>query len=115
MNEKNLKEEIEKSVGLRVKKYRTLKRITQEKLSEMLEVSPTFIAMIETGKTGMSLETLVKLSKALSVTPNDILQDHVKLYRDDELSEYIYNQVSGMSEKDKRLMLKISEHIISEK
>ena len=71
--------------------------------------------MLETGKTGMSLETLVKISAALSVTPNDILQDHIINYREDEMSEYIYNQVATMSEKEKRLILKISEHIISEK
>ena len=114
MNDGYLKETIPINVAKRVKSFRKDRGLTQEKLSEMLEVTPTFIAMIETGKTGISLETLIKISKALSVTPNDILQDYIQSYKEDELSEYIYNKITTMSDRDKKLMLKISEHFIAE-
>lgn len=114
MNKKLNKIDIDFKVGKRIKTFRLNKSLTQEKLSEILDVTPTYIAMVETGKTGMSIETLIKISIALNVTPNDILQDYIPSYCQDDMSDYIYNQISSMDERNKRLMLKISEQIISE-
>ena len=60
-------------IGERIKFWRHQRSLTQEQLAEMVELTPGFISLIETGKKKMSLETLLLICKALNVTPNDLL------------------------------------------
>ncbi len=55
-------------IGLRVKEKRILCNYTREALAEILEISPQFLAQIETGKRGMSFTTLAKVSQVLGVS-----------------------------------------------
>ena len=61
------------SIGEQIKFWRQQRGLTQEKLAEMVELSPGYISLIETGKKKMSLETLLLICVALNVTPNDLL------------------------------------------
>ena len=38
-----------RKLGKQIKMVRTSKRMTQEELAEMIDVSPTFISLVETG------------------------------------------------------------------
>ena len=51
--------------------------LTQERLAEMVEISPTHMSNIETGTTRVSLTAIVSLANALSVTVDDLLCDSV--------------------------------------
>ncbi len=66
-----------KTIGLRIKKARINANITQEGLANKADVSTGFINNIERGGKGMSLETLVGIANALSVSPDDLLCDNV--------------------------------------
>ena len=59
-------------LGLRIKQCRKAKYLTQEKLAELIDVSPHYIYEIEKGLKCMSLPTLVDISLALN-TPTDYL------------------------------------------
>lgn len=61
-------------VGQNIKKLRTEKNISQEKLSELAQIDRTYSQSIEAGKRNFSIEVLMKISKALNVRPNDILK-----------------------------------------
>ncbi len=65
------------AIGLRIKKARISANITQEKLANEVGVSNRFINNIERGDKGMSLETLVGIANALSVTVDDLLCDNL--------------------------------------
>ena len=66
-----------KAIGKRIKIARIKAELTQERLAEMIEISPTHMSNIETGTTRVSLTAIVSLANALSVTVDDLLCDSV--------------------------------------
>lgn len=56
-----------------LKNYRNEKNISQEKLSELAQISPSFLSDIENGKKWGSFETLVSLANALEIEPYELL------------------------------------------
>ena len=66
-----------KAIGKRIKIARIKADLTQERLAEMIEISPTHMSNIETGTTRVSLTAIVSLANALSVTVDDLLCDSV--------------------------------------
>jgi transcriptional regulator with XRE-family HTH domain len=60
--------------GDNLKRYRTLKGFSQEKLAEILDLSPNFISDMETGKRWLSSDTLVNLAEALDVEVHELLK-----------------------------------------
>ena len=66
-----------KAIGKRVKIARIKADLTQEKLAEQIELSPTHLSNIETGTTKVSLTTIVNIANALSVSVDDLLCDSV--------------------------------------
>lgn len=55
-------------IGKRIKAKRLELKLTQEKLSEIIDVSPTYISEIERGGSICSLFTLVKIANTLSTS-----------------------------------------------
>lgn len=62
-------------LGMRVRQQRAMNRLTQEQLAEKTGVSTSFIGHIERGEKKASMETIVALCNALSVSPSMLLQD----------------------------------------
>lgn len=60
-------------IGGRIKAKRKSVGLSQEKLAEIIFVSPHYIYEIERGTKSMSLETLMNLSKALKLSTDYIL------------------------------------------
>lgn len=60
-------------LGERIRNGRRINHLTREKLAELIEVSPRFLAEVESGKVGVSLQTLKNLSVALSVSSDYLL------------------------------------------
>lgn len=66
-----------KAIGKRIRIARIKIGITQEKLSELINLSPTHMSNIETGTTKVSLTTIVNIANALSVTVDDLLCENI--------------------------------------
>ena len=66
-----------KAIGKRIKIARIKADLTQEKLSEMVGVSPTHLSNIETGTTRVSLNAIISIANALHITSDDLLCDNV--------------------------------------
>lgn len=64
--------------GRRVRDYRKMQGLTQEKLAEVAELSVPYISRIEKGAKRASVGTLIKLAVALDVTVDDLLGIHPK-------------------------------------
>lgn len=60
-------------LGERIKLARKTNKLTRERLAEMIEVSPRFLAEVESGKVGVALQTLKNISVALSITSDYLL------------------------------------------
>lgn len=79
-------------IGRRIRRERKRQNLSQQSLAELANLSPTNISHIERGATKLSLPTLVSISNALAVTPNDLLSDSIEECHDillEELSELL--------------------------
>ena len=66
-----------KSIGKRIKTARIRLDMTQERLAEQVNLSPSHLSNIETGTTKVSLPTIIKLANALQVSVDSLLADSV--------------------------------------
>lgn len=69
-------------MGIRIWKMRKERRMTRDVLSEKADISPKFLYEIEAGKKGMSVETLLKIALALSVSCDYLLYGDEKSISD---------------------------------
>ncbi len=60
-------------IGKRIKETREEAKITREELADKAGISTKFLYEIENGKKGLSAETLLKISRALSCSSDYIL------------------------------------------
>lgn len=77
-------------MGKRIKEGRLHKKLTQEKLSELIDVSPSYISEIERGTSIASLSTVVKLSYVLDL---DNLVRGISLQNSDSTFVEILNNI----------------------
>ncbi|HBF4774115.1 HTH-type transcriptional regulator [Clostridioides difficile] len=81
-----------KVIGQRIKIARIKKKLTQEVLSEKINVSPQHVSNIETGNSSVSLGTLVAIANTLEVSVDELLCDTIlssKAIFENELEEVL--------------------------
>ena len=61
------------ALGLNIKKYRKIKKLSQNQLAEILDFSREHLACIETGKEFISLRKLFLLADVLEVSMTDLI------------------------------------------
>ena len=63
----SLEEETYRTIGKNVKKYRQLAKISQEKLSEILDVNSKFIGHVERFERFISLKKVIKIAEYFNI------------------------------------------------
>lgn len=101
-----------RAIGKRVKNARINAHITQEELSETINMSLSHISNIETGNTKLSLPALITIANALSVTADDLLCDNnsqsVIVYQNE-----LQKLVSDCSYHEMRIITDIVQTVIT--
>ena len=69
---------IEQEIGRRIKEIRKQKKIPQEKLAEMIGVTPNYMSALERGAYNIKLDLLVQIIDCLDITADDLFRDVVK-------------------------------------
>lgn len=64
---------INREIGLRLRALRERQKLTRERLAEYADISVQFLADIETGRKGMTVQTLRKLAIALHCNSDAIV------------------------------------------
>ena len=67
------KKEIDLLVGNNIKRERVKAGYTQEKFSELIGIGTKSLSAIERGTVGVSLATLLRICKVLSISSNSLL------------------------------------------
>ena len=98
-------------IGIRIKKIRKAQKMTQDKLSELAEISPQHLSQIESAKTKLSLPTLVSICNALDVTTDKILCDVLTAENPSEISSDIAEVFSDCTADEIYLMLSAAESV----
>jgi len=107
------KEKRMKILGQIVKNSRISNNLTQEKLSELIEINQSNLSNIENGKNFPSFETLCDLIEATKVSPNELLSflnfdSETKDILDLELNIHI----KSLSKENKELLLNLIKKLI---
>jgi len=93
---------IKQELGKKIKDMRIKKGYTQEKLSEMVDISQRALSSIELGENFISSETFDKLLVALDITSEELLAtDAYKM--PDELLKMINENISKLANDSKKL------------
>lgn len=85
-------------IGQRIRKIRKEQNKTREELAEKAEISTKFLYEVENGKKGVSAESILKISKALSVSTDYLLTGEIKVNND---------KVDNLSHKQRKRLEKI--------
>ncbi len=92
-------------IGRKVKEIRKKRKISQEKLAEMVSMNHRSIIRIENAQTIPTLETLNKISEVLGVKLIDLLETEA-FESKEKIIESINEYLKGASEKDVRMFYK---------
>ena len=95
-----------KLIGSRIRQARLHHEITQEYLSELIEVTPAFIGHIERGERSVSLATLLKIAMVLNVS-TDYLFSMEDTTEDAEVTNALIQMVSHRPLETKQAILDI--------
>ena len=68
---------MKKIIGKRIHEFRKKKGITQEELSEAIDISPHYLSALERGIYNIKLETLVKILNILDCSADEVFFDVV--------------------------------------
>lgn len=91
--------------GKRVKELRIKRQMSQEELSEKIDIAERNLSKIECGNSFIRAEKIAKLAEALNVTPKDLFDfESQKDYN--EIKQELHNAIDN-DEKNLRLLYQI--------
>lgn len=90
------------TIGKKIRQIRLEHDLSQEELSEKIEISPRHMCTIENGKSFPSIETFVKIAKALDIDINKFF--NLSVDNTDVLRDEIYDMVQMSSVSELRLI-----------
>ena len=93
-------------IGNRIKLARESKKLTQEELAVMVDLTPAHISVIERGVKPPKLETFVRIANALEVSADALLMDVVDNSTKGIACE-LYDYVSNLSKKEREKVLTV--------
>ena len=103
--------ELQRLVGLRVRKRRNRLGMTRRKLAEKSRVSERYLAQLESGEGNSSLALLSRVAQALAVTVAELVRDRQDPSDEETL---IGALVRGLSPEDRRTALSLLHRRFSE-
>jgi len=92
-------------LGLRVRQARQERKLTQQKLAELADLSPNYVGKIERSASVISIETLVKIATALKMPIEYFLQDSLMEIASDNQEKEISEMLKGMTPKERAFAL----------
>lgn len=101
-------------LGKNIRRIRLIRGITQESLASDIQKSVNFVSLVENGKTGVSISTLVDICGALGTDFNSLFKGVVSLSDFDEDS-YIVNSLNYVDKEDKKIIKDLVEYILNSK
>lgn len=94
-------------VGKRIKQARNINQLTQAQLAERMDVSTSYLGMMERALGNVTLENLIKLSNILETPVAFFVQDSLMPQKDTNIDTRITNELSSLSDSQKEYILQI--------
>lgn len=99
-------------LGRRIKELRKMRGLSQEELSEKVDIDPKHLSRIEVGRGFPSLDTLEKIAKALNVEMKDFFEFAHEAKSAKELMRTLESLTKETDEERLRLLVKIARAVV---
>ena len=109
MEEKYLKENINKTIGNNIRYIRKSNKLTQEKFAEKIELSPQFVSDVERGLEGISLVTAIKICNIMKCSPSVLFANLITLKN----TESEIDNFTKLSDKNRDITLNIMSALLN--
>lgn len=93
-------------LGARVREARSRLDLNQNELAEKAQLHPTYISQIENGKANMSVDVLIRLTEALQVSADWLLQADVPSVNALQVNEVV-DLLADCSQAEMKAILKM--------
>ena len=93
------------TIGKKIRQIRKEKGLSQEELSEKIDISPRHMCTIENGNSFPSIETFIKIAEILDININDFF--NLNLESSDNLRAEIYNLIQTSTFHELKLIQNI--------
>ena len=108
-----------KALGKKITYYRELRNLTQKKLSELTNISASYISDLENGiGNSINIERLHRVSVVLEVGLDDLLRDSLSKYREinsDGVIKKLLEEIQTSNEADLELFHNILSDYLNHK
>lgn len=105
------KNKIQQIVGNNIKTIRLSRGMTQEQMAEKLNRSVNFVSLIELGKSGMSIETIIAICNILDISSESLFKGLID-YKLKEKDKYITENISALNDRDKKIITDLMQYIM---
>ena len=112
MQETIEKRKVLQIIGNNIKTLRLSKGMTQEQMAEKLDHSVNFVSLIELGKSGMSVTTMLDICNILDVDINCIFKGLLD-YRMKKQDLKLIDNILSLSSDDRKIIENLIEHFIN--
>ena len=101
-------------IGKKIAETRIRQNKTQEELAEILEISPSFLSHIETGKRKPGFDTLIQIAKCLNMSLDYLIldEDLEKNVKDEIYIKEIYKKMKLVDEETRKKLIEVIDIII---
>ena len=99
------------NIGKNIRTYRIKRKLRQEDLAEITDLSVTYIGMVERGEKIPALETFIKILNALEVSADIILADVLKVGYEIK-SSLLTEQINALSPTERDRVFDVIETLI---
>lgn len=98
-----------KNIGNRIRQCRKEHNLTQEQLSEKINIAPNYLGQIENGKRGVNLTNLINIANTLNITFDYLMSDvnSAAIGESDDLKKQWLALIHNRSPKEQQLLIKI--------
>lgn len=98
-------------VGKRIRQLRECKKISREELAEILELSDSYIGLIERGARGITLENLVKIANLFEVSLDYFVVES-KEFTPSKQIQYLLKTIDSFNENDYNFIVNIVSELV---
>ena len=107
--------EIAKSIGQRIRNYRTKQGLSQEKLAEISGCHPTYIGQVERGEKNATLESIEKIATALNVSLSNLFEKLDGNYTEEQniplkCYEFVASKTKDEQEQIYRILIEMDKY-----
>jgi transcriptional regulator with XRE-family HTH domain len=106
-------------IGDNIRRIREDKRLSQKELAAAIDVAPTQYSRVETGKVMPALKTLIKITKILQVTLDDLVNEDSTPTKDVTIKDKtLYDKVKLIDElpdSERNMIIQVIDLALSKK